>query len=60
MQNKKREVRLFDSFEAAAEADAKAMAAKTGEEHLRDAVKLIKAVYGEKWKKPMNKRLGFR
>ena len=55
-----RSIRAFNSFEEMNEADAKAMAKITGINHLQNATSLIKRVYSEELKNPMNKKLSFK
>jgi len=55
-----RSIRTFKSFEEMNEADAKAMAEITGINHLQNATSLIKRVYWQELKNPMNKKLSFK
>ena len=50
----------FNSHEEANEADAKARAEISPEQHLANATQMIKAMYAEELKKPMDKTLHFR
>lgn len=48
------------SLEDMNEANAKAMAQLSGEEHLQNATELIKRIYADELKKPMDKQIKFR
>ena len=48
------------SFEDMNEANAKAMALLSGEEHLQNATELIKRIYADDLKKPMDKQIKFK
>ncbi len=50
-------LRFFSSFEEADEADAKEMAALTGQEHFSNAHLLISAIYKEALKQPFDKTI---
>ncbi len=58
--NKNGGLRTFSSFEEANEANAKAMAQLTPEKHLTNTTELIKRIYEEKLRKPMDKKMKFR
>ena len=53
-------IKTFSSFEEASEADAKAKAKLSPEQHLMNVTKRIKAMYAEELKQPMDKTLKFR
>ena len=55
----KNPIQLFSSFEESNEADAKQMAAISPTEHLKNVTALIKQVYKEELKEPMDKKLNF-
>ena len=55
----KKTIQRFSSFEESNEADAKQMAAITPIEHLKNVTALIKQVYKEELKEPMDKKLNF-
>jgi hypothetical protein len=55
----KNTIQSFTSFEDMNEVDAKKMANISATEHLQNATLLIKKVYAEQLKKPMNKNLKF-
>lgn len=57
---KKQHIKFFTSFNEMNEADAKEMALLTPQEHLQNAVFLIKKIFAEELKKPMNKRIKFK
>ncbi len=50
-------LRFFSSFEEADEADAKEMAALTGQQHFANAHLLICAIYKEALKEPFDKTI---
>ncbi len=50
-------LRFFGSFEEAEQADAKDMAALTGEQHFANAHLLICAIYKEALKEPFDKTI---
>lgn len=50
-------LRFFNSFEEADEADAKEMAALTGQEHFANAHLLICAIFKEVLKEPFDKTI---
>jgi len=52
-------MKIFISFEESNEADAKEMAKLTENQHLKNANQLIKTIYKEALKKPIDKRLKF-
>ncbi len=54
------QVRTFNSFEEANEADAKARANLSPEEHLINTTKRIKEMYADELKAPMDKTLNFK
>lgn len=58
--NKKTQVRTFNSFEEANEADAKEVAAISPEIHLQNSTLLTERVFAEELKKPMDKTLKFK
>ncbi len=53
-------IRKFDSFEQMNEADAKEMADISAVDHLRNTVHLIRKIFSEELKRPMNKRIKFK
>ena len=53
-------LKTFSSFEEANEADAKAKAKLSAEQHLRNVTERLKARYAEELKQPMDKTLKFR
>ncbi|MBS1951421.1 MAG: hypothetical protein JST37_10500, partial [Bacteroidetes bacterium] len=53
-------LKTFNSFEEAAEADAKAKAAMPPEQHIANVTKRIRETYADELKKPMDKNLKFR
>lgn len=57
---KKMSLQKFNSFEEMNEATAKVMAQLSGEEHLQNATELIKRIYSDELKKPMDKKIKFR
>jgi len=57
---KKNRLRTFSSFEEANEADAKDMALLMPEQHLKNVTDLIKRIYEEELKKPMDKKIRFK
>ncbi|MFT4018303.1 MAG: HNH endonuclease domain-containing protein [Agriterribacter sp.] len=57
---KKGTIKTFDSFEDAAEADAKAKASLPPEQHIANVTKRLKEIYADELKKPMDKNLKFR
>lgn len=56
----KRTLKTFDTFEDAAEADAKAKASLPPEQHIANVTKRLKEIYADELKKPMDKNLKFR
>ncbi len=52
--------RIFNSFEEANDADAKAKANTSPEQHLINVTQRIKRTYADELKTPMNKTLKFR
>jgi hypothetical protein len=56
----KHQVRMFNSFEEANEADAEARANLSPEEHLINTIKRIKEMYADELKAPMDKTLNFK
>lgn len=59
-QSKQQQVKHFNSFEEANEADAKEMAAISPETHLQNATMLTERVFAEELKQPMDKTLKFK
>lgn len=57
MEYVKSNISIFTSFEEMNESDAKAMANISPINHLRNATMLIRKVYAEQLKQPMNKSL---
>jgi len=57
---KKMSLQKFNSFEEMNEANARAMAQLSGEEHLQNATELIIGIYADKLQKPMDKKIKFR
>jgi len=55
----KRDLKSFTSFEEMNEEDAKEMAALSPMTHLQHATLLIKKMYEDELKKPMNKKIKF-
>lgn len=53
-------LKKFDSFEEMNEADAKEMSQLSGEDHLKNATELIKRIYADELKRPMDKKIKFR
>lgn len=56
----KKKLTTFDSFNDASEADAKAKANLSPEQHILNVTRRIKEIYAEELKKPMDKNLKFR
>ncbi|MBX2920754.1 MAG: hypothetical protein KF746_01080 [Chitinophagaceae bacterium] len=56
----KRTLKTFNTFEGAAEADAKAKANLPPEQHIANVTQRIKEIYADELKKPMDKNLKFR
>ncbi|MBS1736627.1 MAG: hypothetical protein JSS98_08520 [Bacteroidetes bacterium] len=56
----KKKLKTFDSFNEASEADAKAKANLSPEQHILNVTQRIKEMYAEELKKPMDKNLKFR
>lgn len=52
-------IQQFTSFEDMNEAEAKVMANISGVNHLQNATSLIKKVYADELKKPMDKKINF-
>lgn len=52
-------IQFFNSFEDSNEAEASYMSHFSGVEHLKNATELIKKLYSEELKKPMDKNLYF-
>ncbi len=59
MNYRNHKMKIFISFEESNEADAKEMAKLTENQHLKNANQLIKTIYKEALKKPIDKRLKF-
>lgn len=59
-QKKNWELKSFSSFEEMNEATAQTMAQLSGEEHLRNTTELIKRIYSDELKLPMDKKIKFR
>lgn len=57
---KKWTLKKFDSLEEMNEAQAKAMAQLSGEEHLKNATELIKRIYADELNKPSDKKIKFK
>lgn len=57
---KNRTLKTFDSFEDAAEADAKVKANLPPEQHIANVTKRMNEMYADELKKPMDKTLKFR
>jgi hypothetical protein len=55
----KNPIQSFSSFEESNEANAKQMAAMSPIEHLKNVTALIKQVYKEELKEPMDKKIHF-
>lgn len=56
----KKTLKKFDSFSEMDEADAKEMAALTPKEHLQNTTFLIRQIFADDLRKPMNKKVKFR
>ncbi|MBS1731359.1 MAG: hypothetical protein JSS67_11400 [Bacteroidetes bacterium] len=56
----KKKLKTFDSFNEASEAEAKAKANLSPEQHILNVTQRIKGMYAEELKKPMDKNLKFR
>jgi CRISPR-associated endonuclease Csn1 len=56
----KKDIIFFDSLEDMNEATAQAMAQLSGEEHLKNAIEMIKRIYADELSKPMDKKIKFR
>ena len=56
----KKKIIFFTSLEEANESDARARAETSSAQHLANATQMIKAMYAEELKKPMDKTLHFR
>lgn len=57
--SKKQTLKFFSTFEESNEADAKEMANLTENQHLKNANLLIRTIYNEELKKPIDKSLKF-
>ena len=56
----KKSVRFFDTYEEMNNSDAKEMSAISGLQHLANVTILIKNIFAEELKKPMDKKVHFK